>query len=260
MSKKNPIPLKREDIRLAWVDLEMSGLDPDSDVILEAAFVITDADFNILAESPSWTIRPPEGVLENMDKWNTRTHRNSGLIDRCRESDMDNDAAAREALKFLRKHVEHGRSPMCGNSVCQDRRFMARLMPKLEQFFHYRNLDVSALKIISQMHNPKLAAMKGEGGESAHRALDDIRESIEEMRLYLSRMIVPADDLPGDYAEVARKRELAATKKQRRLQKKEARVAAKKARRAANALKRAATAASAEKERGEGGEGREGRE
>ena len=234
--KKNPIPLKREDIRLAWVDLEMSGLDPDSDVILEAAFIITDADLRVVAESPSWAVRPPEGVLEGMDKWNSRTHQASGLTERCRESEMDNDMAAREALKFLRRHVEHGRSPMCGNSICQDRRFLARLMPRVEQFFHYRNLDVSALKITAQMHNPKLAAIKGESGESAHRALDDIRESIEEMRLYLSRLIVPAEDIAGDYAEVARKRELAAKKKQRRQEKQEARAAEKKERRAAGAV------------------------
>ena len=238
MSKKNPVPSRREDIRLAWVDLEMSGLDPDADVILEAAFVITDADLNILAESPSWAVCPPEGVLESMDKWNTRTHKASGLIERCRESEMDNDMVAREALKFLRRHVEHGRSPMCGNSICQDRRFMARLMPRVEQFFHYRNLDVSALKITAQMHNPKLAELKGEGGESAHRALDDIRESVEEMRVYLSRLIVRSENLAADYAAAAKKREQAATKKKRRLEKKEARAAEKKARRAENARKR----------------------
>ena len=238
--KKNPIPIRRADIRLVWVDLEMSGLDPDADVILEAAFIITDADMNILAESPSWAVRPPEGVLDAMDKWNTRTHKLSGLTERCRESEMDNDMVARESLKFLRKHAEHGRSPMCGNSVCQDRRFLARLMPKVEQFFHYRHLDVSALKITAQMHNPNAVAVKNEGGESVHRALDDIRESIAEMRHYLSRLIVCADDVEGDYARAARKRERAAEKKQRRLERKEERAAERKAKRAENARRRAA--------------------
>ena len=239
MSKNKPAPLKRDEIRLIWVDLEMSGLDPDVDVILEAAFVITDADLNILAESPSWTVRPPEGVLEGMDKWNSRTHERSGLTERCRESEMSNDAVAREALKFLRRHAEHNRSPMCGNSVCQDRRFMARLMPKVERHFHYRSLDVSALKITAQMHNPTLAEKKGERGESAHRALDDILESIEEMRYYLAHLIVRSEDVAGDYAKAMRLRELAANKKQRRLEKKEARAAERKARREANARKRA---------------------
>lgn len=239
--KKNPMPLKRADARLVWVDLEMSGLDPDADVILEAAFLVTDADFNILAESPSWAICPPEGVLDAMDKWNTRTHEKSGLTARCRDAELDNDAVAREALKFLRKHAEHGRSPMCGNSVCQDRRFLARLMPKVEQFFHYRNLDVSALKITAQLHNPRAVMKKGDDdGESAHRALDDIRESVAEMRHYVARLIVPADDLEADYAWAARLREKAAEKKQRRLERKEARAAERKAKRAENARRRAA--------------------
>ena len=241
IDKKNPAPLKRDDVRLAWVDLEMSGLDPDADVILEAAFIVTDADLNIVAESPSWAVRPPPGALDNMDKWNTKTHAKSGLAERCRAAEMDNDEVQREALKFLRKHAEHGRSPMCGNSVCQDRRFMARLMPKLESFFHYRNLDVSALKITAQMHNPKLAELKhADGKESAHRALDDIRDSIAEMRLYLDRLVVCADDVEGDYAECAKRREARSNKKKRRLQKKNARAAEKKARREANAKKRAA--------------------
>ena len=242
MNKKNPAPLKREDIRLIWVDLEMSGLNPDADVILEAVFVITDADLNILAESPSWAVRPPEGVLEGMDKWNSRTHKRSGLERRCRESEMDNNMVAREALKFLRRHAEHNRSPMCGNSVCQDRRFLARLMPRVEGFFHYRSLDVSALKITAQMHNPAVAEKKGEKGESAHRALDDILESIEEMRHYLARLIVRADDVAGDYAAAARKREMIVNKKLRRLRQKEARATERKERREANARKRAGAA------------------
>lgn len=168
--------------RLIWVDLEMTGLDTSSDSIIEIATIVTDSGLEVLAEGPVIAVHQPDEVLLRMDEWNTRQHTQSGLVQRVRESTASTGDAERQTLEFLREWVEEGSSPMCGNSICQDRRFMAREMPQLEAFFHYRNLDVSSLKILAGMWAPKVAA--GFVKESAHLALDDIRDSIAELRHY----------------------------------------------------------------------------
>lgn len=180
-------------MRLVWTDLEMSGLSPKRDVILEAAFIITDGDFNTIAESDSWAVSQPDFVLDHMDKWNTETHTKSGLIERCRQATMNVGKCEQAIIKFLKKHAESGRSPMCGNSICQDRRFFAAHMPKVEKFFHYRNFDVSTFKIAAQLFHPHLAKTKGDD-EDAHQALHDVRESILEMRFYLAKLMLPPAD------------------------------------------------------------------
>jgi oligoribonuclease len=172
---------------LIWIDLEMTGLDPDTDVIIEVATIITDADLNVLAEGPVIAVHQPDEALEAMDEWNTRTHGNSGLIDRVKQSSLDTTLAEQKTLEFLRDYVPQGASPICGNSICQDRRFLYRLMPSLEAYFHYRNLDVSTLKILAQMWAPDVA--KGLTKKGTHQALDDIRESIEELRYYRTHLL-----------------------------------------------------------------------
>ena len=177
--------------RLVWVDLEMTGLVPEKDVILEAAVILTDRELNIVREWEPWVVHQPDAILDGMDKWNTRTHSESGLIDKCRASKLSVAAAERAIIKELKQHVDKHRSPMCGNSICQDRRFMARHMPLLEDYFHYRNFDVSAFKIAAQLYYPKLfAEVKGKKPAS-HQALDDIRASIEEMKFYRRQMLLP---------------------------------------------------------------------
>lgn len=177
--------------RLIWIDLEMSGLVPEEDVILEAAIILTDAQLNVVQEWTPWVVHQPDKILDGMDKWNTRTHTESGLIEKCRQSTLSVGAVERAMLKELKKHLDKRASPMCGNSICQDRRFMARHMPLLEDFFHYRNFDVSAFKIAAQMYYPALAAeIKGKKPAS-HQALDDIRASIEEMKFYRRHMLLP---------------------------------------------------------------------
>lgn len=179
--------------RLIWIDLEMSGLQPEQDVILEAAIIITDVQLNPLLEWEPWVIHQPDSVLDGMDKWNTRTHGDSGLIDRCRASTLSVAAAERAILKALGKHLSAQSSPMCGNSICQDRRFLAKHMPKLEAFFHYRNFDVSAFKIAAQLYYPHLADEVKSQKSSSHQALDDIRASIDEMKFYRQRMLLPQE-------------------------------------------------------------------
>lgn len=171
---------------LIWIDLEMTGLDPDTDRIIEIATVVTDKELNELAEGPVIAIHQPESVLSRMDDWNQRTHGESGLLDRVRESRATTAEAERRTLDFLREHVPEGTSPMCGNSICQDRRFLHRLMPDLERYFHYRHLDVSTLKELARRWAPGVAA--GVTKESRHLALDDIRDSIEELRYYRRHM------------------------------------------------------------------------
>ena len=162
---------------LIWIDLEMTGLDTQQDRIIEIATVVTDADLQILAQGPVIAIHQPDSVLAAMDEWNTLHHGESGLTRRVRESRTDAAGAERETLAFLRQYVPAGSSPMCGNSICQDRRFMARLMPGLESFFHYRNLDVSTLKELARRWKPEVA--DGFVKKGAHLALDDIIESID---------------------------------------------------------------------------------
>jgi oligoribonuclease len=173
---------------LIWIDLEMTGLMPETDQIIEIATAITDKDLNLLAEGPELAIHQPEEVLARMDAWNQRQHSGSGLLARVRLSRMSVAEAERQTLLFLGTHLPPGASPMCGNSICQDRRFLARLMPELERFFHYRNLDVSTLKELARRWMPALAA--GYSKPSAHLARADIHESINELRYYRERMFV----------------------------------------------------------------------
>jgi len=167
---------------LVWVDMEMTGLDPDGDRVIEIATIVTDSDLRTLAEGPVLAIHQSDDVLAAMDDWNTTQHGASGLTQRVRESVVDEAEAARQTIAFLSAWVPAGASPMCGNSICQDRRFMARHLPDLEAFFHYRNLDVSSLKILAQRWRPDVA--EGVNKRSAHLALDDIRDSIAELRHY----------------------------------------------------------------------------
>ncbi|MEK0429710.1 MAG: hypothetical protein RL001_2237 [Pseudomonadota bacterium] len=175
------------ELNLVWIDMEMSGLDPDINKIIEIAAIVTDAELNILAEGPVFAIHQSDEVLDGMDAWNKGTHGRSGLIDRVRVSTVTEDEAAAKMIEFLRQYVPVGKSPMCGNSICQDRRFMARHMPTLEAFFHYRNLDVSTLKELCRRWKPELIA--GFKKHQLHTALADIRESVEELRYYREHFI-----------------------------------------------------------------------
>ncbi len=172
---------------LIWIDLEMTGLDPDRDRIIEIATIVTDPHLEIIAEGPVMAIHQSDEVLDAMDEWNTRQHGNSGLVERVRASTVDEAEAAARTLEFLRRHVPAGASPMCGNSICQDRRFLYRHMPDLEAFFHYRNLDVSTLKELARRWAPQVVSSFKKS--ATHLALDDIRESIEEMRHYRRHFI-----------------------------------------------------------------------
>ena len=167
---------------LIWIDMEMTGLQPDSDRIIEMALLVTDAQLNIVAESPVWVLHQPDEVLEAMDSWNKGTHTKTGLIGRVKAASLTEARAEALALEFLAPHVPANASPMCGNSICQDRRFLARWMPRLEAHFHYRNLDVSTLKELVRRWKPEL--LKGFSKEGKHEALADILESIEELKFY----------------------------------------------------------------------------
>jgi oligoribonuclease len=167
---------------LIWIDLEMTGLEPQSDQILEIATVVTDAHLEILAQGPVIAIHQPDAILLAMDEWNTSHHGDSGLTARVRQSTSSMADAEQETLHFLQGYILPGKSPMCGNSICQDRRFMARLMPELEAFFHYRNLDVSTLKELARLWKPEITS--GFIKKGAHLALDDILESIAELKYY----------------------------------------------------------------------------
>jgi oligoribonuclease len=174
---------------LIWIDLEMTGLKPDSDLIIEIATIVTDKHLKVLAEGPVFAIHQTEQVLEAMDDWNRNQHGRSGLWARVLASNVDAAAAERDTLAFLAGWVEERRSPMCGNSVCQDRRFLARHMPTLEAFFHYRNLDVSTLKELAQRWAPKV--MEGLRKSSTHLAIDDVRDSIHELEFYREHLFRP---------------------------------------------------------------------
>ena len=167
---------------LIWIDMEMTGLQPDSDRIIEIALLVTNSDLAVVAEGPVLVVHQPDAVLEAMDSWNKGTHKKTGLIDKVRASSLLEAQAERQAIEFLSQHVPAGSSPMCGNSICQDRRFLARWMPRLEAHFHYRNLDVSTLKELVRRWKPDL--MKGFAKEGKHEALADILESIEELKFY----------------------------------------------------------------------------
>lgn len=167
---------------LVWIDLEMTGLDPLVDHVIEVATIVTDAELNVIGEGPVVVIHQPDEVLARMDDWNRRTHGESGLLERVRRSSSTAHDAERMTLEFLQQHAEVGASPMCGNSICQDRRFLAREMPSLEKFFHYRNLDVSTLKELARRWAPNVLA--GLQKTSRHLAIDDVRESIDELRYY----------------------------------------------------------------------------
>ncbi|MCT5232290.1 oligoribonuclease [Pseudomonas aeruginosa] len=172
---------------LIWIDLEMTGLDPDRDVIIEMATIVTDSDLNTLAEGPVIAIHQPEEILAGMDEWNTRQHGQSGLTQRVRESTVSMAAAEAQTLAFLEQWVPKRSSPICGNSICQDRRFLYRHMPRLEGYFHYRNLDVSTLKELAARWAPQVRESFKKG--NTHLALDDIRESIAELRHYRDHFI-----------------------------------------------------------------------
>ncbi|MDH5246266.1 MAG: oligoribonuclease [Betaproteobacteria bacterium] len=173
--------------RLIWIDMEMTGLKPDSDRIIEVALVVTDGDLNTVAEAPVWVVRQSDAVLAGMDAWNQGAHGRSGLIAKVKAAAQDEPAVEAEALAFLREHVPAKASPMCGNSICQDRRFLARWMPALEDYFHYRNLDVSTLKELARRWKPDL--MKGVPKEGKHEALADVYESIAELKYYRQEFI-----------------------------------------------------------------------
>ena len=172
---------------LIWIDLEMTGLDTVNDDIIEIATIMTDKDLNILAEGPVLAIHQPDTVLDKMDEWNQRQHGMSGLIERVKKSTVSMQEAERQTLDFIAQYVEKGKSPICGNSICQDRRFLARQMPELEDYFHYRNLDVSTLKELAARWQPDVLA--GLVKEGKHLALDDIRDSIKELKYYREHML-----------------------------------------------------------------------
>ncbi|HET6654698.1 MAG TPA: oligoribonuclease [Gammaproteobacteria bacterium] len=187
--------MPRHPENLIWIDLEMTGLDPVRDRIIEIATLVTDKHLNPIAEGPVLAIHQAESALDGMDNWNVKHHGESGLIARVRESEVDEAEAERQTLAFLREHVPERASPMCGNSICQDRRFLAREMPELERFFHYRNLDVSTLKELAKRWAPDVA--KGFKKESAHVALSDIKDSIDELEYY-RRALFDASKLSGE--------------------------------------------------------------
>ncbi|HVO90494.1 MAG TPA: oligoribonuclease [Casimicrobiaceae bacterium] len=173
--------------QLIWIDMEMTGLKPDTDRIIELALIVTDADLNVVAQAPVWVVHQEQSVLDAMDSWNQGTHGRSGLIDKVRASQLDELAVEEQALDFLRPLVPSRTSPMCGNSICQDRRFLARWMPRLEEFFHYRHVDVSTLKELCRRWRPEL--MKGIPKEGKHEALADVAESIDELRYYRANFL-----------------------------------------------------------------------
>ncbi|WP_026376937.1 oligoribonuclease [Aestuariibacter salexigens] len=167
---------------LVWIDMEMTGLDPETCVVLEIASIVTDKNLNVLAEGPVLAIYQPDEILDNMDEWCIKTHGASGLTARCRESEETLESATQKTIAFLSQYVEAGKSPLCGNTIGQDRRFLVKYMPELEAFFHYRNVDVSTIKEMAKRWKPEV--LNGFTKKGVHLALDDIRESIQEMQYY----------------------------------------------------------------------------
>lgn len=174
--------MAQDNNNLIWIDMEMSGLSPQDDHILEVALVITDSQLNLVAEGPVLVVSQPEVVLDGMDNWNKSTHAKSGLVDKVRSSSLNEVEVEASMITFLQEHIAAGISPMCGNSICQDRRFLARWMPQLESYFHYRNLDVSSLKELVKRWKPEISS--GLTKQGKHEALADIYDSIAEMRYY----------------------------------------------------------------------------
>lgn len=179
--------MAQDNDNLIWIDMEMSGLVPETDFVLELAAVVTDANLNVLAESPVLVVHQSDAVLDGMDAWNKGTHGKSGLIDKVKASTLTEAEAEIQMIEFLKQYVSASKSPMCGNSICQDRRFMARHMPKLEAFFHYRNLDVSTIKELARRWKP--AVYDGFKKGNQHTAMADIHESIEELKYYREHFI-----------------------------------------------------------------------
>ncbi len=173
---------------LIWIDMEMTGLNPDSDCIIEVALVVTDSQLNTVAEAPVLVLSQLDSVLAGMDKWNTSTHTKSGLVDKVKASKLTEAEVEAQMLAFLQEHIASGISPMCGNSICQDRRFLARSMPQLEAYFHYRNLDVSTLKELAKRWRPVI--LSGLTKKGKHEALADIYDSINELKYYREHFII----------------------------------------------------------------------
>ena len=183
----NTATLPRSENNLIWIDLEMTGLFPDTDRIIEIAVIVTDPQVTLRVEGPVLAIHQSDALLDGMDAWNKSTHGRSGLVDRVKASSVDEAAAETQVIAFLERYVPKGKSPMCGNSICQDRRFLARTMPRLEAFFHYRNLDVSTLKELARRWKPE--ALEGFKKAQSHTALADIHESIDELLHYRQRLL-----------------------------------------------------------------------
>jgi oligoribonuclease len=167
---------------LIWIDLEMTGLNPEADRIIEVATIVTDSQLNILAEGPVIAVHQADEIMNSMDEWNTRTHGKTGLTERVKNSRTVENEAEKQTIDFLKQYIGKNQSPMCGNSICQDRRFLARYMPELEAWFHYRNLDVSSIKELAKRWKPDI--LGGYSKKNTHQAMDDIRESIEELQYY----------------------------------------------------------------------------
>lgn len=181
-SENSPAEISSNDRNLVWLDLEMTGLVPERDVILEMATIITDQNLNVLAEGPVIAIHQPDAVLNAMDEWNTKQHGGSGLVERVKNSTISTREAEKITLEFIRQWVPKRKSPLCGNSIGQDRRFLARYMPEFEEYLHYRNVDVSTIKELAQRWRPTV--LEGFSKKGSHLALDDIRDSIAELRHY----------------------------------------------------------------------------
>jgi len=180
--------MTQDSTNLIWIDLEMTGLDTQNDYIIEIATIVTDGQLNILAEGPIVAIHQSDETLDAMDEWNTKQHGGSGLVERIKNSQFSERDAEQQTLDFLKQYVPAGKSPMCGNSICQDRRFMARIMPELEDYFHYRNLDVSTLKELANRWYPDIS--KKHVKDSSHLAMDDIKDSINELKFFRENLFV----------------------------------------------------------------------